>query len=75
MLWKYLKNILISIDQLGNAIAFGSPDETISSRLGRNYRGSPMEVFVDWLFSWTGTLEHCEDSVESVDREDGALMK
>ena len=30
----YVKNILISIDQLGNAIAGGNPDNTISSRVG-----------------------------------------
>ncbi len=32
---KWLLNILISIDQLGNTIAGGDPDETISSRLGK----------------------------------------
>jgi hypothetical protein len=28
-------NVLISIDQLGNTLLLGDPDETISSRLGR----------------------------------------
>lgn len=32
---KYLLNFLISLDQLGNTILGGDPDETISSRLGR----------------------------------------
>jgi len=32
---KWLLNILISIDQLGNTICRGDPDETISSRLGK----------------------------------------
>lgn len=40
MLKKYLYNILISLDQLGNTILGGDPDETISSRLGKNYRDS-----------------------------------
>jgi len=31
---KYLSNLLISIDQLGNVIAGGNPDNTISSRIG-----------------------------------------
>ncbi|GAB5466965.1 MAG: hypothetical protein Kapaf2KO_24010 [Candidatus Kapaibacteriales bacterium] len=31
---RYLKNLLISFDQLGNTIAGGNPDNTISSRLG-----------------------------------------
>lgn len=32
---KYFWNILISIDQFVNTIFGGSPDETISSRLGK----------------------------------------
>jgi len=35
MIGKYLLNILISIDQLGNVFVGGDPDETISSRLGK----------------------------------------
>jgi len=35
MIGKWLLNILISIDQLGNTITGGDPDETISSRLGK----------------------------------------
>jgi len=32
---RYLVNILLSIDQFGNALLAGDPDETISSRLGK----------------------------------------
>lgn len=32
---RYLLNILIAIDQLGNAILGGDPDETISSRAAK----------------------------------------
>ena len=32
---KWFYNILIGIDQLGNAIIGGDPDETISSRIGK----------------------------------------
>ena len=32
---RYLVNLLISLDQLGNSIFAGDPDETISSRIGR----------------------------------------
>ena len=35
MIGKWLLNILISIDQFGNTITGGDPDETISSRLGK----------------------------------------
>lgn len=32
---SYLRNVLIAVDQLGNALLAGAPDETISSRLSR----------------------------------------
>jgi hypothetical protein len=32
---KYCFNILVGVDQLGNTLWGGAPDETISSRLGR----------------------------------------
>jgi hypothetical protein len=32
---KYCLNLLLGIDQLGNCIWGGDPDETISSRIGR----------------------------------------
>jgi len=32
---NYFRNLLIAIDQLGNTLAGGKADETISSRLGR----------------------------------------
>jgi hypothetical protein len=35
MIGKWFLNVLIGIDQLGNAIMFGDPDETISSRIGK----------------------------------------
>ena len=36
--WPYWLRLLIGIDQLGNVIFGGDPDETISSRLGRAMR-------------------------------------
>ena len=76
MFIKYLKNILISLDQLTNTLLFGAPDETISSRLGRNYNGSWMEKFVDWLFQWQNKPDgHCESSIEPIDRENGTIIK
>lgn len=33
---RYLKNILIGVDQMVNAITWGDPDETISSRVGKH---------------------------------------
>lgn len=71
---RYLVNLLVSVDQFGNTIAGGSPDETISSRLGRNYRGSWVERGVDLLFFWQGK-DHCEKAVEPEDREKDAVIK
>lgn len=62
MLKKYLYNILISIDQLGNTILGGDPDMTISARLGRNYRGTWMSKVVDWMFAWQGHKSHTENA-------------
>jgi hypothetical protein len=33
--WRYILTVLIAVDQLGNAILAGDPDETISSRIGK----------------------------------------
>ena len=62
---NYGKRVLIAIDQLANAIAGGSPDETFSSRCWRQEQaGSVMYgVFrrvVDTLFFFTP--EHCKYS-------------
>ena len=61
---KWLLNLLISIDQLGNTILGGSPDETISARAGR-YRGK--------VWYWTGLAKvlnwieprHVEKAIQS----------
>ena len=53
---NYPLRVLIGIDQLGNAIANGDPDETISSRIGRmkvKYGGEipwrrPLAKVIDW---------------------------
>ena len=53
---RYFLNLLISIDQLGNTILGGWPDETISSRLGklkRKHGGTipwyhPLAGLIDW---------------------------
>lgn len=39
MLWvlnRYFWNIMIALDQLLNALLFGDPDETVSSRAAKN---------------------------------------
>ena len=77
-------NILISIDQLGNTLAGGDPDETISSRLGKiklKYGGSipwyrPLSKIVDWGLDKidpghsVDAIEEDEGSDAIFDRED-----
>jgi hypothetical protein len=63
MFLKYLKNILISLDQFFNTLAGGDPDMTISARLGRNYKGTWLERIVDWMFNWQHNVDgHCENA-------------
>jgi hypothetical protein len=71
MLQKYLFNILISIDQFFNALFFGDPDETISSRCGK--RRSTCR-FCKWLCRHLDAIDknHCSDAVEK-DEGDQAL--
>ncbi len=74
MIRPYTLNILIAIDQLLNAILFGDPDETISSRLGKTQRGDhgpiwstfwmPLRFFVDLLFFPFDGWGHCRKSIE-----------
>ena len=51
-LWKYISNFFVSIDQLGNVIAGGNPDNTVSARVGyyNFYKHSPETV--PWYWYW-----------------------
>ena len=61
---KYFWNVLIWIDQGINVVFFGgSPDETISSRIGRNQQLAICRFakrVVDGVFG----KGHCETSIE-----------
>lgn len=73
MLGRWLYNVAIAFDQLGNAVSGGSPDETISSRLGKVKRAAggtvptwawlgiarPLDAVLDWL-----DPNHSIDSIE-----------
>ena len=54
-----MKQILIAIDQLANAVIGGWADETLSSRAWREDRRR-LVVVIDFLFFWEGN--HCEAS-------------
>lgn len=81
---QYIFNLLYSLDQLANAIFFGAPDETMSSRLGRYYYENPdswhaaiglwvgrrVSNFLNWL-----QPNHVFNSIEPADRRHGELLK
>lgn len=70
---RYFWNVLISLDQLGNALAAGSPDETISSRAGKAMRdgkrwGCVLCKFLNWF-----EKDHCAKSIELDEGTDAAM--
>jgi len=55
-------NVLISLDQLGNSLLLGDPDETISSHIGRikrKYKGR-----IPWTRPITKITEACLDRID-----------
>ena len=48
---RYLTNFFVSIDQLGNVIAGGNPDNTISSRVGYYTQHSETKK-IAWYWIW-----------------------
>jgi len=79
---KYLLNVLIGLDQLGNSILGGDPDETISSRLGKlktRHGGSipwyrPLSKIVDWGLDQIDP-NHSIDAIEEDEGKDALLDK
>ncbi len=77
---KWLFNVLIGIDQFGNAVLGGDPDETISSRLGklkRRHGGRipwhrPLSKVVDWGLERIDR-GHSNDSIENDEGGDAVL--
>jgi hypothetical protein len=74
---QYLWNLLIAVDQLGNAILAGDPDETISSRLGK-WREGPSGWRRSVAYAVCRLLHildksHCERSVEPDEGDRGLL--
>jgi hypothetical protein len=61
---KYFWNILLAVDQLGNAVGGGDPDETISSRAAKAQRRGKRWGCV--LCNWLHKIDpnHCEKSIE-----------
>lgn len=71
-IFRYYFNILLGIDEFANILLLGSPEETISSRLGRAYVSKkakwfvyPVKKFVDtaaWILA--KQQDHCVTSIE-----------
>ena len=66
----YILNILLGIDQLANAILFGDPDETISSRMGKWIRDEEGGVRKKIAYVLCRMLhwfdkDHCLDAIEN----------
>ena len=59
----YTMNVLVGIDQLGNTILAGEPDETISARAGRNASKRGWRVLAAGLNKIDPN--HVEDAIES----------
>ena len=61
---RWLWNILISVDQFGNSVLGGDPDETISARAGR---GKDTHWYWRWLAKGLDWLDphHTNDAVRS----------
>ena len=77
---KWLRNVLIAIDQLGNTIAGGNPDITISARVGyfaihcKNSRFHfywlCLQFVIDLTFYPLDGEGHCKQALEG-DNESG----
>lgn len=82
MIGKWMLNVLISVDQLGNVIFGGDPDETISSRLGKlkvRHGGAipwhrPVAKVIDWGLEKID-LNHSIDAIEYDEGKDAILDK
>jgi len=79
---KWFVNVLIGIDQFGNAVLGGDPDETISSRLGKMkkrhggripwYR--PLSKVTDWGLEQIDP-GHSIDAIEEDEGKDALIDK
>jgi hypothetical protein len=76
ILFKYIINILIAIDQFINTIFFGDPDETISSRTGKAIRANKGSWFAKKLNAFLDLFEK-NHSINSIEEEEGkdAIIK
>ncbi len=77
---QYIRNVGIALDQLGNAVTGGDPDETISSRLGKcKLEGNRFCIAVCkvltkiWKFFGSKQKAHCIEVIEHDEGKDGVI--
>jgi len=68
---RYFFRIAISIDQLGNTILGGRPDETISGNVGYNAaQGKKWALICEKIINFImRSKTHCRDSIEYDERK------
>lgn len=68
---RYFFRIAISIDQLGNTILGGRPDETISGNVGYNaQQGKRWALVCEKIINFIMRSDtHCRDSIEYDERK------
>jgi len=69
---RWLHGVAIAIDQLGNALGAGDPDETVSSRMGKALHRSR---FSRWACGQLDRVDpgHCVDAIEGDEGGHGAF--
>lgn len=70
----YLRNVLVGIDQMLNAIFGGDPDETMSSRVCRYKDSNKAAYLVYRILNWIQP-RHCEESLEPADHHNNDILK
>ena len=75
---SYFKNVLVSLDQLGNTLCGGNPDNTISARVGYfsqttrhagKYFWKGLEKIVNFTFWPVDGPGHCRQAFEADPQE------
>lgn len=62
----FLRNILVSLDQLASVFLGGDPDETISSRVGKwSASGSKVGRFFEIILDSIFGKNHCKECIEA----------
>jgi hypothetical protein len=64
--------LAIALDQLGNTILGGDPDETISSRSGKNQNRKRWAYILCRMLHWIDK-DHCRDAIEKDEGKDAIL--